>query len=235
MFWVPAINATTFENAYRDIGRCLGIAGIDEGNADVKVLVKAALSREDIGSWLLIIDNADDIDLFDSVGFSSHLPFSRRGSILFTTRNHQVTVGLDISERETLVTTEMSRAEAFALLRSNLREDQIRDTESTASLLEFLADFPLAIKQASAYMAKVGMTTTKYLGHCRSSNKSLIRLLSKDFEDRGRYKSTKNPLATTWLVSIRAHIPPSPCRKVPAIRELPLRERYPHISFSPSG
>ena len=28
-------------------------------------------------------------------------------------------------------------------------------------------------------------------------------LLSKDFEDRGRYKNVKNPIATTWLISFR--------------------------------
>ena len=31
----------------------------------------------------------------------------------------------------------------------------------------------------------------------------MIGLLSKDFEDRTRYKSTQNPVATTWLISFR--------------------------------
>ncbi len=50
-------------------------------------------------------------------------------------------------------------------------------------------------------MSKKGMSTTKYLKHCQSRDETLIRLLSEDFEDRGRYKDIKNPVATTWLIS----------------------------------
>jgi hypothetical protein len=91
----------------------------------------------------------------------------------------------------------MSRPEAMELLQKRLKESQTRDTASTTSLLDFLANLPLAIKQASAYMAKTGMTTTRYLDHCRSSDKKTIKLLGKDFEDRGRYQGIRNPVATT--------------------------------------
>lgn len=88
IFWVPAVNATSFENAYREIGRQLGVEGIDEDKADVKTLVKEALSRESSGHWLLIVDNADDPDLlFGGMALSDCLPFSRKGSVLFTTRS----------------------------------------------------------------------------------------------------------------------------------------------------
>lgn len=53
VFWVPAVNATIFENAYREIGRLLGVAGIDDNKADVKALIQAAISREEAGPWLL--------------------------------------------------------------------------------------------------------------------------------------------------------------------------------------
>ncbi|KAB5542982.1 hypothetical protein GE09DRAFT_1134139 [Coniochaeta sp. 2T2.1] len=51
VFWPPAVDAVTFENAYREIGRSVGVAGIDEDKADIKALVKAALSREGVGRW----------------------------------------------------------------------------------------------------------------------------------------------------------------------------------------
>lgn len=66
VFWVPAVDVGSFENAYREIGRELKVKGIDEDKADVKALIKAALSRENAGRWLLIVDNADDVEL--SVG-----------------------------------------------------------------------------------------------------------------------------------------------------------------------
>ena len=42
IFWVPAIDATSFENAYREIGRRLDVPEINEEKTDVKVLVKTA-------------------------------------------------------------------------------------------------------------------------------------------------------------------------------------------------
>ncbi|KAL5867624.1 hypothetical protein ACKVWM_011595 [Pyricularia oryzae] len=94
VFWVPAVDMTTFDNAYREIGRALEIQGIQDDKADVKTLVKAALSRSDAGSWVLIIDNVDDPQLLTDDQLMSHLPFSLEGSILFTTRNEQVTARL---------------------------------------------------------------------------------------------------------------------------------------------
>ncbi|GAB1310659.1 hypothetical protein MFIFM68171_00869 [Madurella fahalii] len=52
-------------------------------------------------------------------------------------------------------------------------------------------------------MAKTGITTAQYLNYCQSGNERLIELLSKDFEDRTCYKSTRNPVAATWLISFR--------------------------------
>ncbi len=98
---------------------------------------------------------------------------------------------LDIPERGILSTAEMSRTEAIKLLQVSLKEDQMRDTESTTKLVEFLANLPLALKQAASFMAQTGMTITTYLDHCRSSDKILINLLSKDFEDQGVTKASE--------------------------------------------
>jgi hypothetical protein len=202
IFWVPAVDVNTFENAYHDIGKQMKITGIDEDKADVKRLVKTALSDENSGSWLLVVDNADDLALFFSVDrLADYLPFCRKGSILFTTRNHTAAVRLNIPKCGVLAIPEMNRAEATELLRTNLATNQTSDIASNMELLDILADLPLAIKQASAYMAETGITTARYLHHYRSSDKHMIRLLSKDFEDQDRYRTIRNPVATTWLIS----------------------------------
>ncbi|RYP11797.1 hypothetical protein DL767_010722 [Monosporascus sp. MG133] len=214
VFWVPAVDSINFEKAYREIGKALCVQGLDDDQADVKLLVKAALSRDSVGSWLLIVDNADDLKLlFTDPVLADYLPFNRKGSILFTTRNHEAAVRLDI--RPIITLKEMSDAEATELLQTGLKENQTSDTKSTASLLEFLANLPLAIKQASAYMARTGISTIKYLNYCQSSDKTMAKLLSKDFEDRGRYRDINNPIATTWLISFN-HVS----------RDMPLAARY---------
>ena len=35
----------------------------------------------------------------------------------------------------------------------------------------------------------------------RGGEEEIIEVLSKDFEDQGRYRDMKNPIATTWLIS----------------------------------
>lgn len=83
------------------------------------------------------------------MALSDHLPSSRRGSILFTTRNHEAAVRLSIPDQGNITTAEMSRNESLELFAKDLKESQINDTKSTNALLDLLADLPLAIKQAS--------------------------------------------------------------------------------------
>ncbi len=66
VFWVPAVDTASFENAYREIGRQLKIRGTDDDRADVKSLVKATLNHDFTGRWLMIVDNADDVELLFS-------------------------------------------------------------------------------------------------------------------------------------------------------------------------
>ncbi len=219
IFWVPATDATSFENAYREIGRRLQVPGVNEEKADVKILVQMALTGS-VDNWLLIIDNADDVELLfgaatGATPLCDYLPFSHLGSILFTTRNHDAVMRLDIPQRGIFKLAEMSTPEAADMLQRNLEAHQLSDTKSTSTLLDFLTNLPLAIKQASAYMAKTGMTATQYLNHCQSGNERLIELLGKEFEDRGRYTSTQNPIAATWLITFH-HIS----------RDDPLAARY---------
>ncbi|KAI1213575.1 uncharacterized protein F4807DRAFT_270747 [Annulohypoxylon truncatum] len=218
IFWVPAINMTSFENAYRDIGKVLDIPGIEDDEADIKSLVKAALEKN-AGTWLLVIDNADDADLLygrtASPAIRDYLPFSRQGSILFTTRNHEVAIAFEIHEKSICVIENLAEDEAIDMLGRSLKESQMRDVESTKQLLASLAYLPLAIKQASAYMARTRISTTRYLDHCRSSDETQVKLLSQEFEDRSRYRGTTNPIATTWLISFN-HI----------ARDYPLAARY---------
>ncbi|KAH8880626.1 hypothetical protein GQ53DRAFT_669498, partial [Thozetella sp. PMI_491] len=203
IFWVPAITETGFENAYRKIGDALGINDINDDNADVIGLVKRALteSRE---SWLLIIDNADDIELVfgrgQSGGLIKHLPFSLKGSILLTTRN--LTVAVRFARSNVIRLQQMSRDEAIKLLCQGINLES-NDLESLGGLADFLYCLPLAIRQASAYMAATSMPATAYLQHCQSSDKTLVQLLSKDFDDQGRYQNSSNPIVTTWLISFK--------------------------------
>jgi hypothetical protein len=48
---------------YLDVAQQLGIPRWEEDKADVKRLMQGYLSKESIGQWLLVFDNANDIDM----------------------------------------------------------------------------------------------------------------------------------------------------------------------------
>ena len=64
IFWLPATNVESLQHAYLEAGEQLGISGINEEQTDVKKLVQDRLSQESAGRWLLIFDNADDIEIW---------------------------------------------------------------------------------------------------------------------------------------------------------------------------
>jgi hypothetical protein len=70
------------------------------------------------GSWLLIVDNSDDRELlFGATAFADYLLFSWKGSILFTTRNHEVAVKLVGPESYIILVEEMSRVRPLSCCR----------------------------------------------------------------------------------------------------------------------
>jgi tetratricopeptide (TPR) repeat protein len=207
VFWVRANDVASFDNAYRDIGRQLEIPGVKDDKADVKKLVKTRLSQESTGKWLIIMDNADDFEIFyrndqgsGSSALSGCLPFSTLGAILFTTRDREAATkyaGSNMIEID-----EMDDAEARDLLKRSLQNKQlVEDKDGTIKLLKSLVNLPLAIMQAAAYLNAKGSTIAKYLSIYEESSDNIIKLLSKDFEDVRRYRDMKNPVATTWLIS----------------------------------
>lgn len=50
IFWVAAVDVMSFENAYREIGKALGIQELEDDKTDIKTLVKDALNQEKAGN-----------------------------------------------------------------------------------------------------------------------------------------------------------------------------------------
>jgi Tetratricopeptide repeat len=206
IFWIPAINPTTFEQAYLQIGQLLKIPGVTEEKANVKQLVKIRLSQESTGPWLLIVDNADDIDMLyqradEGLPLVDYLPSSPKGSIIFTTRNRRAAVRL--VGNNIIEVGEMNQADAKAVLEKNLVQIHLLDEyEAVTQLLKLLTHLPLAIVQAAAYINENGISISRYIEiYKRDSEKDIIEVLSEDFEDHGRYREMENSIATTWLIS----------------------------------
>ena len=213
IFWVPAVSQESFEQAYRDIGTVLRIPGIADDNANVKRLVRAWLSDEGFGPWLMIVDNADDVSVLfnllaeEESGINrlvDYLPDSRSGSIVFTTRTRKAAV--DLAGSIVVELGELTEKEAEKVLSTRLLSDNqylLEDDQVVHAFLDMLAFLALAIVQAVAFINKNKTTLADYMSVYRDSEEDAIELLSKDFEDHCRYRDTKNPVATTWYISFR--------------------------------
>ncbi|KAI9763277.1 MAG: hypothetical protein M1839_006524, partial [Geoglossum umbratile] len=208
IIWIPATNAESLHQAYLEVVKQLQISGVEEEQADVKKLLQRHLSQESADQWLLIFDNADDVDMWihnpasqnQSLGLIDYLPQSSRGSIVFTTRSKKIAVKL--AKQNIVEVSQMDEETATQLLsKSLLNPTLIQHRGDTLQLLDQLTFLPLAIVQAAAYINENGITLSDYLPLLAEQEEDVIDLLSEEFEDDWRYRNVKNPVATTWLIS----------------------------------
>ncbi|RYP24058.1 hypothetical protein DL765_000786 [Monosporascus sp. GIB2] len=206
VIWIPATSKETLGQAYLNAAGQLGISGCEDDKADVKRLVRDHLSSESAGQWLLVFDNADDVGMWvskstpESGRLIDCLPRSSRGSIIFTTRDKKTAVRL--AGRNVVEMSEMDEAGGKQLLEKHLVDhDLLRSKGDATALLARLTYLPLAIVQAAVYINANGIGLGDYLSLLEEQEEDVIDLLSEDFEDEGRYRDVKNPVATTWLIS----------------------------------
>ncbi|KAH8592642.1 P-loop containing nucleoside triphosphate hydrolase protein [Bisporella sp. PMI_857] len=208
IFWVAATSAENVQQAYLDIGRHLNIQGIDNKKADVKCLVQSYLSSENAGRWLLILDNADESDMWlktiesgtRSTRLIDYLPTSSKGSIILTTRNRKVAV--ELTRDLVMELPHMDEKVGIQILKKSLHNQALlNDREPMMLLMTQLTFLPLAIVQAAAYINKNDISIFEYLSLWDDTEEIIIEVLSENFEDEGRYQTLKNPVATTWLIS----------------------------------
>ena len=206
VIWIPATNIESLHQAYLNVARQLRIPGSEEENVNAKKLVQGYLSKESAGRWLLVFDNADDIDMWigksgqGSGRLIEYLPRSKQGSIVFTTRDRKTAVKL--AHQNVIEVPEIDEDVAIQLLQKCLiNPDLVNNRPDTTALLKELTYLPLAIVQAAAYINMNGIAFADYLSLLADQEEDVIDLLSEEFEDDGRYDNIKNPVATTWLIS----------------------------------
>ena len=209
VFWVHANNTARFEQSYRSIATAARIPGIEDPKTNFLNLVFQWLVSDESGAWLLILDNADDADMFfgplaapatqsdaglESPCLSRFLPQTGTGSILVTSRDEGTAFRLAGGPKQVLRVDIMSEDDTLALLTKRLPEDP-SDESTRKGLIIQLDSVPLAITQASR------MTIAKYLQFLQRDEKNQIHLLSKDEADLRRDPTVPNSVIRTWQIS----------------------------------
>ncbi|KAF1982495.1 TPR-like protein [Aulographum hederae CBS 113979] len=209
IFWVYASNAGRLQEAYKGIAQTLKLPGSEEATANNYKLVFDWLSNDDNGTWLMIIDNADDFKTASSDGEGSpHAsladyppPQSANGSVLMTSRRKDIARQMVDREQDIIEISPMTNCEGTQLLRRKLRRKDPSDA-AAEQLLNELDHFPLAISQAAAYINKnEHMSVLGYLFLFRNRREKLMK---DPFPDPRRDKQASNAVFTTFQMSFEA-------------------------------
>jgi tetratricopeptide (TPR) repeat protein len=219
IFWVHASNRARFFQAYQDIASQIGLPGRDDPGVDVLRLVTEWLQSNDVArSWLMVLDNADDADLFSTVcpdthtqdtnvsqlnvPLSNYLPQTSTGSILITTRYKRAALKLVNEINHIIDVMPLGKADAKYLLFRKLPNDKSTD-RAFNDLVEILDCLPLAISQAAAYinMGAPRMTVSKYSDLLCYNESTQTRLLERETRDLRRDATLSNSIIKTWQIS----------------------------------
>jgi len=162
-----------FHEAYETIAQNLSLPGLENPNVDTLRLVRDWLSDERHGSWLMILDNADDMDAFFTastetlsatskrVALSAYIPGSPKGKVIVTTRDSRV--GERLAGRKKCITVPLLAVhEALRLLYFKLPVDSNCAEADAAILVKTLDCLPLAITQAAAFISENHCTLGDY-------------------------------------------------------------------------
>lgn len=219
VFWVHAGTFDGFEQAYRDIAKDMSMPGTEDPHNSTLIIVRDWLSKPENGSWLLILDNADDLGLFSELNTSATeldhplisdiLPRSINGFMITTTRDKRIGQRLTDGEEEIMVTPLASR-NAEQLLRSKVPRLETVHDEDIQVLVEIIGKIPLAITQAAAFIQENSMMVKQYIEELKASDSDLQDYLDENLPDPRRYPDSENSITRTLnmlLDQIAKHFP----------------------------
>jgi tetratricopeptide (TPR) repeat protein len=220
VFWVHAGSVFQLENDYRSIAKAFRLPGWDEEGTDIFKIVHDWLSDEVNGKWVMILDNADDLDVFTAAPphrttFSSDnsrggtvtrqirsfLPKSSTGSILITSVSKNVAFELTGNSNHCLELTEMSESEALLLFKAKIKGTYSEDDILT--LLRTLEYVPLAISQAAAAINQGAPRETVVSYTEKAKSEDATALLEASAFESHRDAERSNSVVVTWQINFR--------------------------------
>ena len=172
VLWVNADSRDSLTSGFAALAQKLKLDEKDAPELDLVVrAVRAWLESEESGTWLLVLDNADDLALAQEF-----MPAGKHGHILLTARPKETgpIPGIEIEHMEP------DEGALFLLRRAKiLGEDGPLDAasagnqEQAKAISEELGGLPLALDQAGAYIEEKQQTLEEYQRLSRSEGKKL--------------------------------------------------------------
>ena len=188
----------------------MDLPGREEKELDTLELVRDHLTENHSNPWLMVLDSADDYNLWlksdnssnqSSRALIDYLPRCLHGSILVTTRDSQLGFRLTEGKDEPIQVERFGSKEACELLRAKLSGGRTLSFEDANELTAALEYLPLTITQAAAYLNQIEITAAEYLSAFRVGLSDVPELLEESIDDAGRDRETSNSVFQQWRLS----------------------------------
>lgn len=172
-----------------DLSRFCEVLQLNDGSDPLQKF-KDWLSRKENTYWLLIFDNADDLE---SVPLSDYIPNTKWGHIVITSRD-QIVLGT-LAKTGCLI-DQLAVEEAISLLlqEANVHSPSMEDLEHARDIVLQFGCLPIAINQAGAYIRSrhKGLSALKKL--CKERQKNIL-------EFKPRLAEYDQTVFTTWSMN----------------------------------
>jgi len=193
VLWVLSDSRESLVSGYITVARLLNLPQKDE--QDQEIIVRSAKTwLQTQSSWLLILDNADDLAMI-----REFIPSVFGGHLLLTTRAYSMG---RLAKRIEVETMSQDVGALFLLRRVSLVEEHASldtalpaDVALAREITRELDGLPLALDQAGAFIEESQCGLTEYLRLYRTRQTELLK------ERGGLVKDHPEPVATTWSMS----------------------------------
>ena len=208
VFWVRCEQYASFGQDFGRIFATLEAStqSIPEQSNDDMILKRSRRVLEELDKFLLVLDNADDLDQFlgrapGTTNLSSYLP--SKGDILITTRDPRFSGGFVPAGQGKRV-RELERCDALSLFLKSI-PGHLAGTarrEETEKLLDQLGDLPLAIAQAAANVTELQIDLSTYISAYQNRTERAIIMQEPFFDSEANDERNKlQSVYVTWEIS----------------------------------
>ncbi|KAK7221927.1 hypothetical protein V2G26_009930 [Clonostachys chloroleuca] len=207
VFWVHADMEATFIQDYKTIGRKLGL----DDTKNEESLLEAVRDRiESLESWVLVVDNTDDIEVFlpgqsskKTANLIRYIPQSagKSGTVLWTSRDERIDA--IVGPGRAIEVSRMTEGEGRKLLYTkwNVKDSGAKE-DTITKLLEALEWLALAISQAGAFMRRTQTRASEYLSMLSKKKHRWGLFKASEIADIQQTPGVPNSVLGTWHISI---------------------------------